>query len=134
MVKKRTGHDTLVTVFSSKGRKLDAIPGTSGTSRQATNAPAVPAIKLTSTLSKTKSRTTLAREAPIAIRQTISRRRPLNRTSSRLATLLQAISKTKLTAAKSVAKPARKFRVTASGNVRTVVTNALSILFGYWAR
>ncbi|PYJ02581.1 MAG: hypothetical protein DMF00_01245 [Verrucomicrobia bacterium] len=75
-----------------------------------------------------------AREAPIAIRNAISRRRPLKRTSNKLATLLHAISNTKLTAAKRVAKPARKFRVTSSGSVRSVVVKTLSILFGYWVR
>src|SRR5437762_11953828 len=70
-----------------------------------------------------------AREAPIAIRNAISRRRPLKRTSNKLATLLHAISKTKLTAAKSVAKPARKVCVTSWGSVRRVVVKTLSILF-----
>ena len=49
------------------------------------------------------------RDAPIAIRNAISRRRPLNRTNSRFATLLQAMSKTKATAANSVANAGRKF-------------------------
>ena len=74
MVKRRTGSDKLVAVFESKGKKFDAILGTSGTSRHATKAPMTPAMALTRTLSKTKSRTTLAREAPIAIRKAISRR------------------------------------------------------------
>src|SRR5438067_8117113 len=52
--------------------------------------------------------TTLFRS--IAIRNAISRRRPLKRTSNKLATLLHAMSNTKLTAAKRVAKPARKLR------------------------
>ena len=76
----------------------------------------------------------LVREAPIAIRNAISRRRPLKRTSNRLATLLQAINKTKLTAANSVTKPARKFRVTSSGNVLSIVVSVVSILFGYCVR
>jgi hypothetical protein len=113
---------------------LDANPGTNGIKCQAANAPPTPAITLTSKLSATNKRMTLVREAPIANRNAISRRRPLKRTSNRLATLLHAISKTKLTAAKSVAKPARKFRVTSSDKIRSVVTNSLSMLFGYWAR
>ena len=106
MVKPRTGSDKLVAVFASNGRKLAAILGTTGTSCQASTAPTTPANALTSKLSKTNNFTTLARDAPIAIRNAISRRRPLKRTNNRLATLLQAISKTKMTAAKSVAKPA----------------------------
>ena len=127
----RTGSDKLFAVFASNGRKLEAILGTSGTNRHATKAPTTPAIALTSKLSKTNSRTILVRDAPMAIRRAISRRRPLKRTSNRLATLLQAMSKTKLTAAKSVAKPACKFSVTSWGNVLSVVFNVLSILFGY---
>ena len=123
--------DKLVAVFASSGRKLEAILGTSGTNRHATNAPTSPAIALTSRLSNTNNRTMLVRDAPIAIRSAISRRRPLKRTSRRLATLLHAISKTKQTAAKSVAKPARKFSVTSWGNVLRVVVIELSILFGY---
>jgi len=112
IVKRRTGNDKLVAVFESNGRKFDAILGTSGTSCHATKAPTNPAIALTSTLSNTNNLTTLQREAPIAIRKAISRRRPLKRTRRRFATLLQAMSKTKQTAAKSVMNPARKFSVT----------------------
>ena len=72
-----------------------------------------------------------ARDAPIAMRNAISRRRPLKRTSSKFATLLQAMSKTNVTAANSVIKPARKFSVTSSGSVFAVVVSELSILFGY---
>ena len=93
-----------------------------------------PAMMLTSKLSKTKRRMMPARDAPIAIRNAISRRRPLKRTSNKFATLLHAISKTRVTAANSVAKPARKFSVTSSGSVFTVVVNPLSILFGYCVR
>ena len=81
------------------------ILGTSGTSFHASTVPMMPAITLTSTLSKTKSRKTLVREAPSAIRNAISRLRPLKRTSNRLATLLQAMSKTNPTAASKVVKP-----------------------------
>ena len=80
----------------------------------------LPAKTLTSKLSKTNSRTMPARDAPIAIRNAISRRRPLKRTSKRLATLLHAISNTKHTAANSVAKPARIFSVTSCGSVLTM--------------
>jgi hypothetical protein len=112
IVNKSTGSEILVAVFESSGRKFAAIRGTSGTNRHATSAPTAPAITLTSKLSKTNNRTTLEREAPIAIRKAISRRRPLKRTSKRFATLLQAISNTKQTAAKRVMNPARKFSVT----------------------
>ena len=134
IVKTRTSSERLVAMFPSSGRKLDAIFGTSGTNRHATNAPTAPAMTLTSKLSKTKRRMMPAREAPIAIRNAISRRRPLKRTSNKLATLLHAMSKTKVTAANSVMKPARKFSVTSSGSVFTVVVNPLSILFVYCAR
>src|ERR1044071_2095939 len=134
IVNTRTDTDKLVTWLASNGRKLEAIRGTNGSNCHAGKAPTARAITLTSKLSKTNKRAMLVREAPTAIRNAISRRRPLKRTSNKLATLLQAINKTKLTAAKSVAKPARKFRVTSSGKVRSVVTNALSMLFGYWAR
>ena len=83
-------------------KKFGRQPRDDGTKCQAANAPPAPAITLTSKLSKTKSASTLVREAPMAMRNAISRRRPLKRTSNRLATLLHAISKTKLTAAKSV--------------------------------
>ena len=111
MVNNRTGMDRLVAAFASSGRKFAAIPGTNGTKRQATNAPAAPANTLTSKLSKTNNRIMLAREAPIATRSAISRRRPLNRTRSRFATLLQAMRRTKLTAANKVMNPARIFWV-----------------------
>src|SRR5260370_35132585 len=104
IVKKRTGTDKLVAVLASKGRKFEAILGTSGTNRQATKAPTTPAIALMSRLSKTNNRTMLVRDAPIDIRNAISRRRPLKRTSKRLATLLHAMSKTKLTQPKRVMK------------------------------
>ena len=100
----------------------------------ARNAPAIPANTLTSKLSKTNSRTTLPRDAPIAIRNAISRRLPLNLTSSRFATLLHAINKTNATAASKVAKAGRKFPVTSSGRVLSVMTDELSILSGYRAR
>ena len=87
--------ESAVAVPASIGRKFAASLGTSGTNCQARNAPTIPASKLTSTLSKTKSRSTLPRDAPSAMRNEISRRRPLNLTSSRLATLLHAMSKTK---------------------------------------
>src|SRR4030095_3623732 len=101
MVNPSTGRERLLALFPSSGRKLDAILGTSGTSRQATNAPRAPAIRLATKLSQTKSLTILVRDAPTAIRSAISRRRLLKRTSKRFATLLHAISKTKQTAAKS---------------------------------
>ena len=81
----------------------------------ARNAPAIPASTLTSRLSKRKSRTTLRRDAPIAIRNAISRRRPLNLTRSRFATLLHAINRTNATAASKVANAGRKFPVTSLG-------------------
>src|SRR5256886_3333441 len=63
-----------------------------------------------------------------------SRRRPLKRTSKRLATLLHAISKTNATAARRVANAGRKFPVTSSGSVFNVITEELSILSGCCAR
>src|SRR5439155_1321763 len=78
-VKISTGIDKLVAVFASSGRKSDAILGTNGTRRHATNAPTAPAIRPTSKLSKTNNRTMPAREAPIAIRNAIPRRRQLKR-------------------------------------------------------
>src|SRR5256885_1860440 len=116
-----TGTESAVAVPASIGRKFAARRGTSGTNCQARSAPRIPANKLSSTLSKTKSLSTLARVAPSAMRNEISRRRPVNLTSSRFATLLQAMSKTKVTAASSVAKPGRKFSVTSSGNALTSV-------------
>ena len=114
--------------------KFAAIFGTSGTSCHASNAPAKPANTLTSKLSKTKRRIMLLREAPIAIRKAISRRRALKRTSRRLATLLHAISNTNATAASKVANAGRKFPVTSSGSVLSVITDELSILSGCCAR
>ena len=100
----------------------------------ARNAPAIPANTLTSKLSNTNSRTTLLRDAPIAIRSAISRRLPLNLTSSRFVTLLHAINNTNATAASKVANAGRKFPVTSSGKVLSVMTDELSILSGYRAR
>src|SRR5262245_20668175 len=130
IVNPSTDNERLLAVFPSNGRKLDAILGTSGTRRHARNAPSAPAKRLTSKLSQTKSLTILLRDAPTAIRRAISRRRLLKRTSKRFATLLHAISNTKQTAAKSVAKPARMFSVTSWGSVLTDVPAVLSILFG----
>ncbi len=70
----------------------------------------------------------------MAIRSAISRRRPLNLTSSKFATLLQAMSNTNATAASNVANAGRKFPVTSSGNVFSVMTDAPSILSGKRAR
>ena len=134
MVNASTGSESAVALPASIGRKFAVSFGTSGTSCHASNAPRIPASRLISTLSKTKRRKTLARFAPKAIRREISRRRPLNLTSSRFATLLQAISKTKVTAASKVAKPGRRFSVTASGSVFTTVPDLASIFSGYCAR
>ena len=129
-----TGKESAVALPASIGRKFAASFGTSGTTCHASSAPRIPASKLMSTLSKTKRRSTLARDAPSAMRSEISRRRPLNRTRSRLATLLQAMSRTKVTAASSVAKPGRRFSVTSSGNVFTTVPDFESIFSGYCER
>jgi hypothetical protein len=129
-----TGRERWIRVSGSNGRKFAAIFGTKGTTYHARNAPAIPAKTLTSKLSNTNSRTTLPRDAPIAMRNAISRRLPLNLTSSRFATLLHAINKTNATAASSVAKAGRKFPVTSSGKVLSVMTDELSILSGYRAR
>ena len=61
----------------------------------------------------------------------ISRRRPLNLTKSRLATLLQAIRRTNVTAANSVMNPGRKSSVTASGSGFATVPDFASIFSGY---
>ena len=66
----------------------------------------------------------------MAIRSAISRRRPVNLTSSRFATLLQAMSNTNATAASKVANAGRRFPVTSSDNVFSVMTETLSILSG----
>ena len=130
MVKASTGSDSSMRAVGSNGRKFAAILGTNGTSCQARNAPAIPANTLTSRLSKIKSRITLPRDAPIAMRNAISRLRPLNLTRSRLATLLHAINKTNATAASKVANAGRKFPVTSVGKVLSVITEELSILSG----
>ena len=134
IAKARTGAESAVALPGSSGRKFAASRGTSGTNSQASSAPRIPANKLRSTLSKTKSRSTLARVPPSAMRNEISRRRPLNLTSSKLATLLHAMSRTNVTAASSVAKPGRRFSVTSSGNVFTTVPDLASIFPGYCAR
>ena len=123
----------LIGVAGSNGRKFAAICGTSGTSHHARLAPTIPASRLTSRLSKMKSRSTLPRDAPSAMRTEISRSRPLKRTRRRFATLLHAISRTNATAASNVAKAGRRFPVTSSGNVFSVMTDELSILPGYCA-
>ena len=58
----------------------------------------IPPASDSSTLSVSSCRMRRPRPAPIAARIAISRRRPVARTSSRLATLAQAMSSTKLTA------------------------------------
>ena len=134
IVKPSTPNESSTRVSGSNGRKFAAIFGTIGTTYQASNAPAIPPMTLTSKLSKMKSRTTLRREAPIAIRNAISRRRPLNLTSNRFATLLHAISNTNATAVSNVANAGRRFPVVSSANVFSVITDELSILSGYRAR
>src|SRR5439155_1378327 len=76
IVKPSTPNESSTRVSGSNGRKFAAIFGTIGTTYQASSAPAMPAMTLTSKLSKMKSRTTLRREAPIAMRNAISRRSP----------------------------------------------------------
>jgi hypothetical protein len=89
---------------------------------------------LTSRLSKTKSRTTPLRDAPKAMRKAISRRRPVNLTSSRLATLLQAMSSTKLTAASSVKKAGRRLPTASSVAEITTGDQLLSAASGRASR
>lgn len=132
IVKASTGSESCAPWPGSSGRKFAAIFGTSGTNRHARSAPNKPAKMLTSMLSKTKSRSTLARDAPRAMRNAISRRRPLKRTSKRLATLLQAIRSTKLTAASKVANAGRRSPLTSSGKVFSVVVKLASIFSGNW--
>ena len=131
IVNPSTGSERLTPVAGSNGRKFAAIFGTSGTSCHASAAPTTPAKTLTSKLSKMKSRNTLPRDAPNAIRSAISRRRPLKRTSKRFATLLHAISNTNATAASKVANAGRRSPVTSSGSVLRDMVDELSILPGY---
>ena len=72
----------------------------------ATEPTAAPA-RESSTLSVSSCRTMRARPAPMATRMAISRRRPMARASSRLATLAQAISSTRLTAPTSTSSEER---------------------------
>ena len=65
------------------------------------------------------------REPPIAARIAISRRRPVARTSSRLATLAQAISSTKLTAPTSTSSDERTLLTSTSR-----IGSTLKPLFG----
>ena len=62
IVNASTGNESAVALPASIGRKFAASFGTSGTSCHASNAPRIPASKLMSTLSKTKRRSTLARD------------------------------------------------------------------------
>ncbi len=128
-VKPSTGKERLTRALGSNGKKFAAIFGTSGTNSQA-NTGADDSGEKTheQTLKYEQPGTMPVRDAPIAIRNAISRRRPLNRTNNRFATLLQAMSKTKATAANSVANAGRKFPLMSSGSVFNVVVNPLSIL------
>src|SRR5437868_15527436 len=130
MVNPRTGNESQTRTSGSSGRKVAASFGTIGITYQARRAPQIPANVLTSRLSKTNNLTTLPRDAPIAIRNAISRRRPLNLTRRRLATLLHAIKSTNATAASKVANAGRRFPVTSLGSVLRVITEELSILSG----
>ena len=65
MVNASTGSESAVALPASIGRKLAASFGTNGTNCQARSAPRTPASRLTNTLSKTNSRSTLARVAPV---------------------------------------------------------------------
>jgi hypothetical protein len=68
------------------------------------------------------------------MRKAISRRRPLKRTSRRLATLLQAISRTKQTAARRVAKAGLRLPLMFSGKGISVVAQLVSSLDGFCSR
>ena len=98
----------------SNGTLSPAIFGTISITQIARSNPITPAMTLTVVLSSTKSRTTLRRSPPSAIRIAISRRRPVKRTSKRFATLLHAISKTAPTAMSNVTKAGRRSPVASS--------------------
>ena len=93
----------------------------------------MPASALTNRLSNRNSRNTLARDAPSDMRRAISRRRPLKRASKRLATLLHAISSTRLTAANRVVNAGRRLPVTSSGISLIDEVAVRSTLLGYAA-
>ena len=76
--------------------------------------PSAAPAKESSTLSVSSCRTMRPRLAPIAARMAISRRRPMARANSRLATLAQAISRTKLTAPASTSRDERTLPTMAS--------------------
>jgi hypothetical protein len=98
-------------------------------SQNAMQTPAAPAMRLTSRLSTTNNLITLRRSAPSATRTAISRRRAMKRISSRLLTLLQAMSNTAPTAPKSTANAGRRFAATCSEAGTTVVVQ-LSLFAG----
>ena len=118
----------------SKGTLSPAIFGTRSTIHSARHNPIIPAITLTLALSRTNSRTTLRRLAPKAIRNAISRRRPLKRTSNKFATLLQAIIKTAPTAISNVTKAGRKSPVTSSIALTSTDLQVQSAVSGCCAR
>src|SRR5439155_1636661 len=95
--------------FRTKSHFLSAEPHE--TVQSARHNPAAPAITLTKVLSSTNSRTMPLRSAPSAMRNAISRRRAVKRTSNKFATLLQAMSSTAPTAASNVINAGRKFPV-----------------------
>ena len=76
-------------VFTASSARMPTTPSTS---------PQAPPIADSSTLSVSSCTMMRPRPAPMAERMAISRRRPVARTSSRLATLAQAISRTRPTA------------------------------------
>ena len=85
---------------------------------------------LTSVLSNTNKRTIPRRSAPSAMRNAISRLRPVKRTSNRFATLLHAMSNTALTAASSVRNAGRKSPVTSSAAETRYADQVLSAVSG----
>jgi len=130
-VKRKTGQCKVR--FGSNGTLLPANFGAAEIIQEARSRPRTPAARLRIVLSKMKRRTSPAREAPSAARSAISRRRPLKRTSNKLATLLHAMSKTAATAASSVRKAGRRVPVTSSAAFTSAGAQLPSKMPGYCA-
>ncbi len=98
MPRAKASADASTVTSSRRGRSGGASATSAATPTRATSAPAIPAATASTTLSVRSWRTRRARPAPTAARTTISRPRAEARASSRLATLAQAMSRTKPTA------------------------------------
>ena len=98
MPRAKASADASTVTSSRRGRSGGASATSVVTPTRAISAPAIPATTASTTLSVRSWRTSRARPAPTAARTTISRPRAEARASSRLATLAQAMSRTKATA------------------------------------